>query len=55
MKRKWLKVLMMLMMAWASLGSPMNPKKSRTSYTPWMKLGLNSRYLMKTTKEREVK
>jgi hypothetical protein len=27
MKRKWLKVLMMLMMAVASFGSPMNPKE----------------------------
>jgi len=26
MKRKWLKVLMMLMMACASFGGPMNPK-----------------------------
>ena len=27
MKRKWLKVLMMLMMACASFGGPMNPKE----------------------------
>ena len=27
MKRKWLKVLMLLMMAGASFGSPMNPKE----------------------------
>jgi hypothetical protein len=27
MKRKWLKVLMMLMMAVASFGGPMNPKE----------------------------
>ena len=27
MKRKWLKVLMMLMMAGASFGAPMNPKE----------------------------
>ena len=27
MKRKWLKVLMMLMMAGASFGGPMNPKE----------------------------
>jgi hypothetical protein len=27
MKRKWLKVLMMLMMAFASFGGPMNPKE----------------------------
>lgn len=27
MKRKWLKVLAMLMMAVASLGGPMNPKE----------------------------
>ena len=26
-KRKWLKVLMMLMMAGASFGAPMNPKE----------------------------
>ena len=27
MKSKWLKVLMMLMMAFASFGGPMNPKE----------------------------
>jgi hypothetical protein len=27
MKRKWLKVLMMLMMAGASFGGPMNPRE----------------------------
>ncbi len=27
MKRKWLKILMMLMMAGASFGGPMNPKE----------------------------
>jgi hypothetical protein len=27
MKRKWLKVLLLLMMAGASFGSPMNPKE----------------------------
>lgn len=27
MKRKWLKVLMLVMMAGASFGSPMNPKE----------------------------
>ena len=27
MKRKWLKLLMLVMMAGASLGSPMNPKE----------------------------
>jgi hypothetical protein len=27
MKRKWLKALMMLMMAFASFGGPMNPKE----------------------------
>lgn len=54
-KRKWLKVLMLLMMASASFGSPMNPKEIEDLMHIMTRQGSSSQYPRKTIKGTETR